>query len=136
MLALGIAIGLSAGFFYYKQNCVAPVNPLMMGRGNPLARPNGTPPTTPADGTHAAKGRTELTLKITSPSANTFVFEPATLTAEKDQPLLLNITNSGADCNFTIAAQNIHEPITAGENIQIGFTASTAGNLSYACTAN
>jgi hypothetical protein len=136
MLAIGIAIGLSAGFFYYKQNCSALANPLMMGRGNALGRPTGAPTAPLPDGARATKGRTELALKITTPSANAFVFEPTTLAVEKDQPLLLNITNSGADCNFTIATQNIHEPITAGESIQIGFTASETGSLTYECSAN
>lgn len=135
MLAIGIAIGLSAGIFYYKQNCAVVANPLLMGRGNIPGRPTGAPIPS-SDATHAAKGRTELALKITSPSATTFAFEPSALAVKKDQPLLLNITNSGADCNFTIAAQNIHEPITAGESIQIGFTANADGNLAYECSAD
>ena len=74
------------------------------------------------------------TVKEFEVTANNFSFEPATITVNKGDTVLLKITSLDVNHGFAISKFGVSEFIGAGKTVTVEFVASESGSYPFYCS--
>lgn len=94
-----------------------------------------TPLAIPSQATKRVNPRHELVLKI-NPSTTGPIYSPSEFVLKVGELSTLIITNNAEACAFIMPDKNIDELIAVGEELRLGFSPTTVGDIIFYCAAD